>query len=116
MMSRVLWLAGLDRPRAGRRLGAGAAALALAAAALPAQVAYAQPVQAEASGQVVRVNPTAGKIAISHGAIAKLDLPAMTLVYHVDPALLAGIAVGDQVNFTAQRADKQYQVVALKKK
>ncbi|MBN9401534.1 MAG: copper-binding protein, partial [Burkholderiales bacterium] len=66
-------------------------------------------------GEVVRVNAPAGKIAIRHGAIDKLDLPAMTLVYHVDPALLAGIAVGDRVEFTAERAGGQYRIVELKK-
>ncbi len=81
-----------------------------------AQVQAAQPVQAQASGQVVRVNPDQGKIAIKHGAIGKLDLPAMTLVYHVNPALLRGIAVGDTVSFTAERADGQYRLVALEKK
>lgn len=88
-----------------------------AAALLPvAQVQAAQPVQAQASGQVVRVNLDQGKIAIKHGAIGKLDLPAMTLVYHVDPALLRGIAVGDAVSFTAERANGQYRLVELEKK
>ncbi len=86
-----------------------------AALAVPAIVSAAPPVQAQASGQVVRVDARAGKIAIRHGAIGKLDLPAMTLVYHVDPALLAGIAVGDRVEFTAERAGGQYRIVELKK-
>ena len=90
-------------------------ALVLAALAAPGVVVAAQPVQASASGEVVRVQAAEGKIAIRHGAISGLDLPAMILVYHVDPALLAGIAVGDQVRFTAQRADGQYQIVALSK-
>ncbi|WP_322998725.1 copper-binding protein [Castellaniella sp.] len=96
---------------------------ALCALVLPAALAWpplaaaqAQPVQAQASGQVVRVDAAAGKIAIRHGAISKLDLPAMTLVYHLDPALLRGIAAGDTVDFTAQRASGQYQITALKKK
>ncbi|MFT0533817.1 copper-binding protein [Castellaniella hirudinis] len=80
------------------------------------QVAQAQPVQARASGQVVRITPTAGKIAIRHGAIPKLELPAMTLVYHLDVVLLDGIVVGDIVEFTAQRANQQYRIIALKKK
>jgi Cu/Ag efflux protein CusF len=86
-----------------------------AALAVPGIVSAAAPVQARASGEVVRVNPADGKIAIRHGAIGKLDLPAMTLVYHVDPALLAGIAVGDRVDFTAERAGGQYRIVELKK-
>ena len=86
-----------------------------AALAVPGIVSAAAPVQARASSDVVRVNPADGKIAIRHGAIGKLDLPAMTLVYHVDPALLAGISVGDRVDFTAERAGGQYRIVELKK-
>jgi len=95
-------------------LTAGALA-ALAATGLAAQVAVAQPVQAQSSGKVVRVDPAKGKIAIQHGAIAPLDLPAMTLVYQIDPALLAGVSVGDVVKFTAERSDKRYRIVQLKK-
>lgn len=96
-------------------LGGGWFALPIAATVLPVQAAHAQPVQAQATGQVVRITADAGKIAIRHGAIGKLDLPAMTLVYHIDPALLKGIAVGDQVSFTAERAGGQYRITELKK-
>ena len=100
-------------------MAAPPAVLALAAAgiwSLPSAARAAAPVQAQASGEVVRVNAPAGKIAIRHGAIDKLDLPAMTLVYQVDPALLAGIAVGDRVEFTAERAGGRYRIVELKKR
>ena len=92
-----------------------ASTLILAALSMPAVVSAAAPVQATASGTVVRVNATEGRITLRHGAISRLDLPAMTLVYHADPALLAGVAVGDQVRFTAQRADGQYQILELSK-
>lgn len=88
---------------------------AVGAWALPGVVLAAAPVQARASGEVVRVDAAAGKIAIRHGAIPKLDLPAMTLVYRVDPSRLAGIAVGDRVDFTAERAGGQYRLVELEK-
>jgi len=98
-----------------RSLQAGVLAglVSVATVASPVQAASNQ--TAQARGQVVRVNAVAGKIAIRHGAIEKLDLPAMTLVYHVDPALLHGIAVGDKVEFTAERAGGQYRIIALKK-
>jgi Cu/Ag efflux protein CusF len=89
-------------------------ALPLAAALVPSN-AQAKVVQAQASGQVVRVDAGAGKIAIRHGAIRKLELPAMTLVYHADPALLTGIAAGDTVDFTAERVGGQYRIVELEK-
>ena len=96
-----------------RALSVGA--VMLGGLAVPGLVAAAAPAQASASGEVVRVNPSQGKITLRHGAIARLDLPAMTLVYHADPALLAGIAVGDRVRFTVERADGQYRLVELSK-
>ena len=92
----------------------GAAALAaLAAVAVVAVPAQAQ--EAQASGEVRRVDAAQGRIAIKHGAISALDLPAMTLVYRIDPALLAGIQVGDTVKFTATRQDGKYVVTKLSK-
>lgn len=102
-------------PLAGGAALPGVLPLAAVALAAPGVVLAATPVRAQASGEVVRVNAGAGKIAIRHGAIGKLDLPAMTLMYHIDPALLAGIAVGGAVDFTAERADGQYRIVELKK-
>ncbi len=91
------------------RLGAAA----LAALAVYAVPAHAQ--EAESSGEVRRVDAAQGKIAIKHGAIGELDLPAMTLVYQADPGLLAGIQVGDKVKFTATRRDGKYVVTKLSK-
>ena len=90
-----------------------AASIGLVAAVAVPHISVAQ--TAEASGEVVRVDRDAGKIAIRHGAIAKLDLPAMTLVYHADPALLGSIKKGDKVRFTAERANDQYRLTAIKK-
>jgi Cu/Ag efflux protein CusF len=110
----------LDLLAALRRTGPVAivpAAAVCAALAWPAVVvAQARPVQAQASGQVVHVDAAAGKIAIRHGAIGKLELPAMTLIYQIDPALLRGVAAGDSVDFTAERANGRYRITALEKK
>lgn len=81
----------------------------------PAVVLAAQPVQAQAQGTVVRIDAAHGKIAIRHGAIPALDLPAMTLFYHIDAALLRGIAAGDRVSFTAERAGGEYRIVKIAK-
>ena len=96
-------------------LAGGLAVVLTAAVAVPSLVMAASPVQAQARGSVVRVDVAQGKVAIRQGAISALDLPAMILVYHVAPALLKGIAVGDSVSFTAERANGQYQIVALEK-
>lgn len=68
---------------------------------------------ATASGEVRRVDAAAGKVTIKHGKISALDLPAMTLVYQADPALLAGIKPGDQVRFTATRQGGRYVVTEI---
>ncbi|MBB5215460.1 copper-binding protein [Parapusillimonas granuli] len=90
-----------------------AAAAALAACSFYSVQALAQ--EASATGEVRRVDAQAGKITIKHGAIAALDLPAMTLVYHVDPALLADIKPGDKVSFKARRDGGRYVVTAISK-
>ena len=53
------------------------------------------------------------QVTIKHDAIKALDLPAMTLVYEADPALLAKIKAGDKVKFTAERKDGKYVVTAI---
>lgn len=95
-----------------RNILAGGLAGVLAASAVLVPV---QAQTAQAQGEVVRVDVAAGKITLRHGAIPGLDLPAMTLVYRADPALLQGVSPGDKVSFTAQRADNQYLITALKK-
>jgi Cu(I)/Ag(I) efflux system protein CusF len=77
--------------------------------------ANAQNPQASSSGEVRGIDSAAGKITIKHGAIADLGLPAMTLVYRIDPSLLAGIKPGDKVAFTATRENDKYVVIAIKK-
>jgi len=88
------------------------------AAALAVAACYSIPAQAQegsGSGEIRRIDAEAGKITIKHGAIAALDLPAMTLVYLVERALLAGLQPGDRVKFTARRVNGQYVVVEISK-
>lgn len=89
-----------------------AIATAMAVVTLATPLAFAQ--TADASGEVRRVDPAAGKVTIKHDEIKALDLPAMTLVYEADPpALLAKIKAGDKVRFTATRKDGKYVVTAI---
>lgn len=71
--------------------------------------------EADASGEVRRVDVAGGKVTIKHGAIADLELPAMTLVYKASPDILKDIKPGDQVKFTARRQAGQYTVVKISK-
>lgn len=88
-------------------------AAAMAITSVYAVQAVAQ--EANASGEVRRIDMQAGKITLKHGAISDLDLPAMTLVYKCDPALMAGIKPGDKVNFKARRENGQYVVTEISK-
>src|SRR5690554_2578044 len=90
-----------------------AVAAAMAISSFYAVNAVAQ--EGSASGEVRRVDAAAGKITIKHGEISTLQLPAMTLVYQADPALLADIKPGDKVKFTARREGGQYVVIAISK-
>ena len=80
--------------------------------ALPVQAAQKT---ASASGEVRRVDSNAGRVTIRHGAIAALELPAMTLVYQAEPALLVGISPGDKVSFTAMVEEQKYIIIEIRK-
>lgn len=71
--------------------------------------------EASASGEVRRVDNEAGKITVKHGAIADLELPAMTLVYKADAKLLTNLKPGDKIKFTAQRVNGEYVITKIEK-
>ncbi|MGE4124718.1 MAG: copper-binding protein [Pusillimonas sp.] len=99
------------------RLNRSVSAAVLLAFAAPLAIVV-TPVLAQtatASGEVRRVDAAKGKITIKHGQIGELGLPAMTLVYAIDPALLAGIGPGDKVTFTASRQNGQYVISKISK-
>ena len=53
-------------------------------------------------GEIRKVDKDAKKLTIKHGAIKNLDMPGMTMVFHVkDPALLDKVKAGDKVKFKA---------------
>jgi Cu(I)/Ag(I) efflux system protein CusF len=68
------------------------------------------------SGTVEKVDTSAGKITIEHGAIPNLNMDAMTMVFRAqDPALLKDVKAGDKVQFTADRVNGQISVTSIKK-
>lgn len=71
--------------------------------------------EANARGEVRRMDAAKGTITIKHGAIDDLNLPAMTLQYEADPALLQGIAPGDHVRFRVRHENNRYEVIELRK-
>jgi Cu(I)/Ag(I) efflux system protein CusF len=95
-----------------RRFGVPLACLcSMAVVVVAAPQALAQ--QAQATGEVRRIDAATGKIAIKHDAIKELSLPAMTVVYEAAPALLSDIKPGDKVRFTVTRKDGKYIITAL---
>lgn len=70
-----------------------------------------------AEGEVRKLDAAQGKVTLAHGEIKELGMPAMTMAYRArPPRLLEGLAVGDKVQFSAEKADGQYVVTAIRKK
>lgn len=68
------------------------------------------------SGQVTKLDKANARVTIKHGQIQNLDMPPMTMVFRVrDPKALEGIAVGDQVRFTAEKVDGNFTVTSIRK-
>ena len=65
-------------------------------------------------GEIRKVDKSAKKITIKHGAIKNLDMPGMTMVFKVkDPALLDKVKAGDKVKFTAEMIGASVVVTAI---
>jgi Cu/Ag efflux protein CusF len=70
-----------------------------------------------ADGEVRKLDRAQAKVTIAGGEVKNLGMPAMTMVYRAKPVtLLDGLAVGDRIEFTADKVDGQYVVTAIKKK
>ena len=51
-------------------------------------------------GEVKKIDKEQGKITLKHGAIKHMDMPGMTMVFHVkDKAMLDTVKTGDKVQF-----------------
>ncbi|MCA6122957.1 copper-binding protein [Bradyrhizobium sp. WSM 1704] len=89
---------------------ASAAVLVLALGPALAQVA---PI----SGEVKKIDESAGKITLKHGPAKSLGMDEpMTMVYRVkDAALLKQVKIGDKVQFEAEEGDGGYIVTRIQK-
>jgi Cu/Ag efflux protein CusF len=102
---------------------AGALALALAAAACGNSGTTAQNGQNGAAANAAvysgtgNVTAIAGdRVTISHGPVAGLGWPAMTMTFRApEAAMLRGISVGDQVAFQFRHNGNDYPLTALSK-
>lgn len=67
-----------------------------------------------AEGTVRKVDRAAGKITLTHGPLANLGMPGMTMAFRVkDPAWLDRVEVGAPVRFLAENVDGALTVVRL---
>lgn len=69
------------------------------------------------SGEVKKIDESAGKITLKHGPAKSLGMEEpMTMVYRVrDPAMLKQVKVGDKVTFEAEEAASGYTVTKMER-
>jgi Cu(I)/Ag(I) efflux system protein CusF len=92
------------------------AASILAVSLLASNAVFAQ--DAMVKGEVKKVDETAKKITLKHGAIKNLgmDEDGMTMVFKVqDPAMLKQVKAGDKVQFTAERGSDGIAITKIQK-
>lgn len=97
-------------------------AAALMLSSLPAL--HAQAAQTDASesaamstGEIKKIDKSAGKLTIKHGPLRNLDMPAMTMVFRVkNPAMLDRVSQGEKISFVAEDRDGQLTVTRLEKR
>ncbi len=65
-------------------------------------------------GKVKKINEKTGKVTIVHGPLVKLDMPAMTMVFRAEKAMIAKMSVGQDIEFVADRVKGKLTVVELK--
>lgn len=68
------------------------------------------------TGAVTQVDAAAGTVTINHGPIEAVSWPAMTMQFTAEnPAILQGIAVGDNVSFELKSATETSVVTSVQK-
>jgi Cu(I)/Ag(I) efflux system periplasmic protein CusF len=65
-------------------------------------------------GEIRKVDKAGAKLTLRHAEIKSLDMPPMTMVFHVkDPKMLDRVKTGDKVRFAAEKIGGNYTVTAL---
>ncbi len=67
-----------------------------------------------ATGTIKKIDAKAGKVTIIHGPLASLDMPAMTMVFRADEAMIAGMTEGQDIEFVADRVKGKLTVTQMK--
>ena len=89
-------------------LAALALAVSTATFSLPAQAAE------FTKGVVKKIDTKAKKVTIDHEDLKNLDMPAMTMVFRVDDAVLAKLKEGASIEFVADRVNGKLTVTEIK--
>ncbi|QRY65911.1 copper-binding protein (plasmid) [Ensifer sp. PDNC004] len=87
------------------------AALALTVSATFALPAYAAEFT---KGVVKKIDTKAKKVTIDHEDLKNLDMPAMTMVFRADDAVLAKLKEGAAIEFVADRVNGNLTVTEVK--
>ena len=68
------------------------------------------------TGEVKKVDKSAGKMTIKHGPLENLGMGAMTMTFRVkEPVTLDQVNVGDKIRFVAEEPNGQLTVTKLEK-
>ncbi|NUS69504.1 MAG: hypothetical protein HOQ41_14195 [Ensifer adhaerens] len=92
----------------GKLLAAFALAVSTATFSLPAQAAE------FTKGVVKKIDTKAKKVTIDHEDLKNLDMPAMTMVFRADDAVLAKLKEGAAIEFVADRVNGKLTVTEIK--
>jgi len=65
-------------------------------------------------GLIKKVDAPAGKVTIIHEELVNLEMPAMTMVFRADEALIAKMMEGENIEFVADRVKGKLTVIAMK--
>ena len=80
----------------------------------PSGVAVSRSATELAEGEVRKVDKENKKVTLRHGPLKNLDMPGMTMVFHVsEDAMLDRVQPGDKVRFMAEKVDGKYTVTRI---
>ncbi|MBK5569295.1 copper-binding protein, partial [Ensifer sp. SSB1] len=65
-------------------------------------------------GVVKKIDTQAKKVTIDHEDLKNLDMPAMTMVFRADDAVLAKLKEGAAIEFVADRVNGKLTVTEIK--
>lgn len=65
-------------------------------------------------GTIKKVDAKGGKVTISHGPLLNLDMPAMTMVFRADEAMISSMSEGQEIEFVAEPVKGKLTVTQMK--